>query len=93
MGTGIVVIGLACLIIGETLVGRGGIGRGVLAVMAGSVVYRFIYAAVLNTRIVPIECLKLVTALVVAAAIAAPTIKSGAAFQRRRLAAGRKGGR
>ena len=93
LGTGIVVIGLACLIIGETLVGRGGIGRGVLAVMAGSVVYRFIYAAVLNTRIVPIECLKLVTALVVAAAIAAPTIKSGAAFQRRRLAAGRKGGR
>lgn len=93
MGTGIVVIGLACLIIGETLVGRGGIGRGVLAVMAGSVVYRFIYAAVLNTRIVPIECLKLVTALVVAAAIAAPTIKSGAAFQRRRLAAGQKGGR
>ena len=42
MGAGIVVIGLACLIIGETVVGRGGIGRGILAVMAGSVVYRFI---------------------------------------------------
>ena len=93
MGAGIVVIGLACLIIGETVVGRGGIGRGILAVMAGSVVYRFIYAAVLNTRIVPIECLKLVTALVVALAIAAPAIKAGAGLQRRRIAAGRKGGR
>ena len=93
MGAGIVVIGLACLIIGETVVGRGGIGRGILAVMAGSVVYRFIYAAVLNTRIVPIECLKLVTALVVALAIAAPAIKSGVMFQKRRLAAGTKGGR
>ena len=61
--------------------------------MAGSVVYRFIYAAVLNTRIVPIECLKLVTALVVALAIAAPAIKSGAVFQKRRLAAGRRGAR
>ena len=91
MGAGIVVIGLACLIIGETVVGRGGIGRGILAVMAGSVVYRFIYAAVLNTRIVPIECLKLVTALVVALAIAAPAIKSGVMFQKRRLAAGRRG--
>lgn len=93
MGTGIVVIGLACLIIGETVLGRGGMGRGILAVMAGSVIYRFIYAAVLNTRVVPIECLKLVTAAVVALAIAAPTIKAGAALQKRRLAAGRKGGR
>ena len=93
MGTGIVVIGLACLIIGETVLGRGGMGRGILAVMAGSVIYRFIYAAVLNTKIVPIECLKLVTAMVVALAIAAPTIRAEAVFQKRRLAAGRKGGR
>jgi len=93
MGTGIVVIGLACLIIGETVLGRGGMGRGILAVMAGSVIYRFLYAAVLNTKIVPIECLKLVTAMVVALAIAATTIRAGAVFQKRRLAAGRKGGR
>ena len=92
LGTGIVVIGLACLIIGETLVGRGGMGRGIAAVMVGAVVYRAIYAVVLNTKVVPIECLKLVTAAVVALAIAAPTIKSGAAFEKRRLTAGRKGG-
>ena len=80
-GTGIVVIGLACLIIGETVLGRRSIGKGIIAVMAGSVIYRFIYAAVLFTKVVPVECLKLVTAIVVALAIAAPTIKSAAGFQ------------
>ena len=92
-GTGIVVIGLACLIIGETVVGRRGMGRGVIAVMVGSVIYRFIYAIVFYTKVVPVDCLKLLTAAVVALAIAAPTIKAGAGLQKRKLAAGRKGGR
>ena len=92
-GTGIVVIGLACLIIGETVVGRRGVGRGVLAVVVGSIIYRFIYAVVFYTKVVPVDCLKLLTAAVVALAIAAPTIKSGALFEKRRLSAGRKGGR
>ena len=92
-GTGVVVIGLACLIIGETIVGRGHVFRGVIAVMVGSIVYRFIYAIVLTTRVVPIECLKLVTAIIVGLAIAMPSLKKWAAFQKRKLAAGRKGGR
>jgi putative ABC transport system permease protein len=92
-GTGVVVIGLACLIIGETIVGRGNALRGVAAVIVGSVVYRFIYAVVLTTRVVPIECLKLVTAVIVGLAIAMPSLKKWAAFQRRKMAAGRKGGR
>lgn len=93
LGTGIVVIGLACLIIGETVLGRRTVGKGIAAVMVGSVIYRFIYAIVLYTKVVPIEGLKLFTAIVVALAIAAPTIKSGAALEKRRLMAGRKGGR
>ena len=93
MGTGIVVIGLACLIIGETVLGRRSIGRGILAVMVGAVIYRFIYAIVLASKVIPIECLKLFVALVVALAIAAPTIRDGVGFERRKLAAGRKGGR
>ena len=92
-GTGVVVIGLACLIIGETIVGRGNALRGVAAVIVGSVVYRFIYAVVLTTRVVPIECLKLVTAIIVGLAIAMPSLKKWAAFQKRKMAAGRKGGR
>ena len=93
MGTGIVVIGLGCLIIGETVLGRRTIGRGIIAVMVGSMIYRFIYAIVFYTKVVPIECLKLFIALVVALAIAAPTIKEGVGVQKRRLTVGRKGGR
>ena len=91
-GTGIVVIGLACLIIGETVLGRRTVVKGVIAVMVGSVIYRFIYAIVFYTKAVPVDCLKLLTAVIVALAIAAPTIKKWAAFQKRKLAAGRKGG-
>ena len=83
-GTGVVVIGLACLIIGETIVGRGAMFRGAIAVVVGSIFYRFIYAIVLYTKVVPIDCLKLVTAIVVALAIAAPTLKQWAAFQARK---------
>ena len=93
-GTGIVVIGLACLIIGETLIGRRSMVRNVIAAIVGSIVYRFIYAVILKTGIVPIECLKLVTAIVVALAIAGPALKEGAAFQKRKMSASasRKGG-
>ena len=92
-GTGVVVIGLACLIIGETIVGRGAMFRGAVAVIVGSILYRFIYAIVLYTKVVPIDCLKLVTAIVVGLAIAAPTLKSWAAFQarKRKAQAARKG--
>ena len=92
-GTGIVVVGLACLIIGETVVGRGTVRRGVVAVVVGSVIYRFIYAVVLKTKVVPIECLKLMTAIIVALAIAAPSLRAWAALKRRKLAARQKGGR
>ena len=89
-GTGIVVVGLACLIIGETLCGRSSVRRGVIANVMGSIVYRFIYAVVLKTKIVPIECLKLVTAIIVGLAIAMPTIRAWVAFQRRKAHSARK---
>ena len=91
-GTGIVVIGLACLIIGETVLGRRTVVKGIIAVMLGSIIYRFIYAIVFYTKVVPVDCLKLLTAVIVGLAIAAPSIKKWVAFQRRKLAAGRKGG-
>ena len=91
-GTGIVVIGLACLIIGETLLGRRSVKKGVIAAILGSIVYRFIYAIVFYTKIVPVECLKLLTAVIVALAIAAPSIRKWATFQKRKMTAKRKGG-
>ena len=83
LGTGMVVIGLASLIIGETLFGRGGLWVKALAAVAGSVIYRFIIALALRAN-VPSECLKLISAVIVALAIAAPTLKDKAAFTRRR---------
>lgn len=89
-GTGIVVIGLACLIIGETVIhGRKNIGRNIFACFVGNVIYRLIYAIILRTSIVPIECLKLVTALIVAIAIAYPTIKENTKYA---MKARREGG-
>ncbi len=86
-GTGIVVIGLACLIIGESIVGKQSMRREAIAVIVGSVVYRFIYAIVLKTSVVPIECLKLVTAIIVGLAIAMPALKQFFAFQKRKWVA------
>lgn len=91
-GTGIVVIGLACLIIGETLLGRRSVKKGVIAAIIGSIVYRFIYDIVFYTKIVPVECLKLLTAVIVALAIASPSIRRWFAFQKRKMSARTKEG-
>ena len=91
-GTGIVVIGLASLIIGETLLGRRSVKKGVIAAILGSIVYRFIYAIVFYTKIVPVECLKLLTAVIVALAIASPSIRRWFAFQKRKMSARTKEG-
>jgi putative ABC transport system permease protein len=89
-GTGILVVALACLIIGEAVIrGRKSIGRNILACLAGNIIYRFIYAVILRTHVIPIDALKLMTAVVVALAIAAPTIKNGLAY---RIKAGKDGG-
>ena len=86
LGTGMVVIGLASLIIGETLFGRGGMWIKAAAAVAGSVIYRFIIAIALRAN-VPSECLKLISAIIVALAIAAPALKKNLTMYRRRTAA------
>jgi len=91
-GTGIVVIGLACLIIGETVLGRRSIVKGAVAAVVGSIIYRLIYAFVLRTKIVPVQGLKLITAIVVALAIAFPSIKAWIAFEKRKAALKKKRG-
>lgn len=91
-GTGIVVIALACLIIGETVLGRRSILKGALAAVVGSIIYRVIYAFVLYKQIVPVQGLKLITAIVVALAIAFPTMKDWIQFQKKKATL-KKGGR
>ena len=61
------------------------------AAVAGSVIYRFIIALALRAN-VPSECLKLISAVIVALAIAAPSIQKWATFQKRKMAARNKEG-
>ncbi len=89
LGTGMVTIALASLIIGETLVGKGGMFRRALGAVIGSCLYRLFVAVALRLN-VPAECMKLVSALIVAVAIASPALKRYAAFQKQKSA--RRGG-
>lgn len=83
LGTGMVTIALASLIIGETLVGKGSVLRKVIGVVLGSCLYRFIVAVALRMQ-VPAEALKLVSAIIVAIAISFPYLKEKAVFQKQR---------
>ena len=76
LGTGMVIIGLASLIIGETIFRGRKIWVKALGAVVGCIVYRFIIAIALRLDL-PSECLKLVSAIIVAIAIALPTIKNG----------------
>lgn len=76
LGTGMVIIGLASLIIGETLMPRGKTWVKILGAIAGSLVYRFIIAIALRLDL-PSECLKLISAVIVALAIGLPAIQAG----------------
>jgi putative ABC transport system permease protein len=86
VGTGMVTIALASLIIGETLVGKGNMLRRVLGVAFGSCLYRFIVAVALRFN-VPAAAMKLVSALIVAVAISMPAIQAKIAFEKRKKAA------
>ncbi|MDE6602229.1 MAG: ABC transporter permease [Lachnospiraceae bacterium] len=83
LGTGMVTIALASLIIGETLVGKGSMFRRIAGVILGSCLYRIIVALALRMN-VPAEALKLVSAVIVAIAISFPYLKDKYSFYRLR---------
>ncbi|MBR5635658.1 MAG: ABC transporter permease [Pseudobutyrivibrio sp.] len=86
IGTGMVTISLASLIIGQSLIGnKGSTIRRILGTILGSVLYRFIVAIALRLS-VPAEALKLVSAIIVAVAIAAPYVRRKAALKKREFA-------
>lgn len=76
MGTGTIVIGLASIIIGEVVRGKHvSFGAYLVSVLVGSVIYRIIIAVVLQLGLKSTD-LKLLTAVIVAGALAVPVIKS-----------------
>ena len=89
LGTGMVTIALASLIIGEVFAGKkGSIPRRVFCVVLGSIVYRFIIAIALRLN-VSTEYFKLVSAVIVAVAIAAPKLKERVKLEKAKSAARR----
>ena len=73
LGTGMVIVGLASLIIGEALLPKGKLWLKAAGAILGSIVYRFIIAVALRLDL-PSECLKLISAVIVALAIGLPAI-------------------
>lgn len=83
MGIGTLVIGLASIIIGEVIFGnRFNFAYKLAAVVLGSVVYRMIIAVVLQLGLKSTD-LKLLTAVIVALALAIPVMRQAVAAQRR----------
>lgn len=86
LGTGMVTIALASLVIGETLCGKGKMFFRIFGMVIGSCLYRFIISIALRLN-VPTEAFKLVSAVIVAIAIAAPRAKQLIAFKHKQMTA------
>ena len=83
MGIGTVVAGLASVIIGEAIIPPRSVGMGTLGAIIGSVVYRLAVFLALRLGFAPTD-LKLVTALLVIAALSGKSIKRGIGIERRK---------
>ena len=73
--TGILVVGLASVIIGEAVFGKRGVTLGFISAIVGSLIYRYIIALATRYSPLPAYMLKLVSALIVALALALPGFK------------------
>ncbi|MDF2677976.1 MAG: ABC-type transporter, integral rane subunit [Bacillota bacterium] len=74
MGSGMVVISFASIIIGGAIIKNKNITVGLLSVILGSVIYRLIIAMILTTNFPP-SLLKLISAIVVVSALSVPSLK------------------
>ncbi|MHC6526881.1 ABC transporter permease [Vibrio proteolyticus] len=84
-GVGTIVVGLAAVILGQTLIPGRKIWVAVLAVIVGSVLYRLAVAFALSTGMFGLQAsdLNLVTAVLVAVALIAPRIKGNLKAKKR----------
>lgn len=88
MGVGMVVIGLASVIIGEVVFGTSFLIRRLVAVILGSVLYRLIIAIALEMGMPPTD-LKLVSAVIVALAMSTPVLNKQFSVMKRKFNSGR----
>lgn len=88
-GSGMLVVGLASVIIGQVLFGRRSVTLGVISAVAGSAAYRLILQFAYKVNM-PSYAVKLLSAVIVALALTLPLAKRKLAIRKARLAA-RKG--
>ncbi|MBM7715132.1 ABC transporter permease [Siminovitchia sp. FSL H7-0308] len=74
MGIGMIIIGLASVIIGEAIFGTKTIVRTTLAVVAGAIIYRIVLGLALRIKLLDTGDMKLITAVIVIAALVMPQI-------------------
>lgn len=79
---GILVVGLASVIIGEVIMGRRGVTVGIISAVIGSIIYRYIIALATASHIFPAFALKLVSAVIVAIALSIPAVKQAIALSK-----------
>lgn len=84
IGTGMVTIALASLLIGGIFLGKGKIPLRAVGVVLGSIIFRIIYTVALRFDM-PAYMLKLVSSIIVIIAISAPYIKSKLPAFKRKL--------
>lgn len=75
MGIGMIVAGLASVIIGEAIFGKRTLLQHIIAVVCGSIIYRAVLALVLRLGLAPTD-FKLLTALIVVIALASPQVRN-----------------
>ncbi len=74
-GTGMVMVGLACVIIGEVCGGRRSVTAGLLCSVLGSIIYRIIVQLALGVNL-DANSLKLISALIVGIFMSVPAIRT-----------------
>ncbi|MEH7382157.1 ABC transporter permease [Bacillus sp. JJ1533] len=84
MGIGMIVIGLASVIIGEALFGAKTIARATLAVIGGAIIYRIVVSLALRVEFLQPGDMKLITAIIVIIALVLPKILEGTKEKNRR---------
>ncbi|MEK3805305.1 ABC transporter permease [Bacillus sp. FSL H8-0547] len=85
MGIGMIIIGLASVIIGEALVGTKTIIRATLAVIIGAILYRIIIALALRADFLETGDMKMITAAIVIAALVVPQLLAKQKEKRKKL--------
>lgn len=85
MGIGMIIIGLASVIIGEALFGTKTIARATLAIILGAIIYRIVVTLALRSKFLETGDMKLITAALVIIALVTPKIIQAQREKQRRM--------